>query len=105
MHPNAVPREDNDFEGHWYQWITLRKATDGPAVEVTSTYTGWPEVREGDSGSYASHGGGDITRESGVHTVQLAALPPDVQPGDRVRVVAHCLTHGEYVDFLEHRTA
>jgi hypothetical protein len=30
----------------------------------------------------------------------VAALPDDVAPGDTIRIYAHCLTHGEYVDFM-----
>ena len=46
-------------------------------------------------------GGGDITAESGKNTVYLCKLPDGLQKGDTVRIWAHCLTHGEYVDFIE----
>jgi hypothetical protein len=99
-HPNAEPNESNNHEGHWYNWIRIRKAVDGEAEELQSTYTGWPLAGEGDSGAYAVFGGGDITEDSGKNTIYLAALPADLEPGDTIRIHAHCLTHGEYVDFL-----
>ncbi len=99
-HPNAVRSEANNNEGHWYNWIRIRKATDGEADESQSTYAEWPGLGEGSTGAYAVFGGGDITENSGKNTIYLAALPDDVGPGDTVRIYAHCLTHGEYVDFL-----
>lgn len=99
-HPNAVRSEANDYEGHWYNWIRIRKAIAGPAEELESSYSDWPGTTDGDNGAYAVFGSGDITAESGKNTIYLAAVPGDVQPGDWVRIHAHCLTHGEYVDFL-----
>jgi hypothetical protein len=99
-HPNAVRSEANQFEGHWYNWIRVRKATNSDAEELESTYTEWPGSGPDDSGAYAVLGGGDITADSGKNTIYLAALPADVRSGDTVRIWAHCLTHGEYVDFL-----
>lgn len=99
-HPNAEPNESNNHEGHWYNWIRLRKATDAEAEELQSAYDGWPAVTEEATGAYAVFGGGDITADSGKNTIYLAALPADVKPGDTVRIHAHCLTHGEYVDFI-----
>lgn len=99
-HPNAPRSEANNNEGHWYNWIKLRKATDEEAEELQSTYTDWPGNTDEATGKYAVFGGGDITADSGKNTIYMAALPPDVQPGDTVRVWAHCLTHGEYVDFI-----
>jgi len=98
-HPNA-PRTDDNPEGHWYNWIRIRKATDDDATELESTYTDWPGTGDDDTGAYAVFGGGDLTDDSGKNTIYLAALPDDVQSGDRVRIHAHCLTHGEYVDFV-----
>lgn len=96
-HPNAVPNESNQMHGHWYDWIEIRKATDGEAESRRSEYPAWP----GDTtSSFRVFGGGDITGDGGKNTVYLAALPSDVRPGDLVRVHANCLTHGEYVDFL-----
>lgn len=102
QHPNAVRAEANNFEGHWYNWIRIRKATEAEvnAEEVESGYSEWPGTTESDNGAYAVFGGGDITANAGKDTIYLAALPADVQSGDVVRVWAHCLTHGEYVDYL-----
>lgn len=96
-HPNAVRDASNEMHGHWYDWIEIRKAVDGPAVAQRSEYPEWPAPA---SGRFAVLGGGDITDDAGKNTVYLAALPSDVRPGDTVRVFARCLTHGEYVDFL-----
>ena len=98
-HPNA-PKSESNPTGHWYNWIKVRKATDGEAEEVQSSYSDWPGTAPSDSGAYAVFGGGEITAEKGKNTVYLVALPKDVKKGDRVRIWAHCLTHGEYVDFI-----
>lgn len=98
-HPNA-PRTDENPDGHWYDWIRVRKATDEDAAELESTYTDWPGTTEDATGAYAVFGDGALTDDSGRNTIYLAALPPDVGPGDTVRIHAHCLTHGEYVDFV-----
>lgn len=98
-HPNAPKSEDNPT-GHWYNSIKIRKAVDGEAEELISVYSNWPGTEEGDNGAYAVSGGGDITADSGKNTVYLAALPAGLQKGDTIRIWAHCLTHGEYVDFL-----
>ena len=99
-HPNAEPNESNNNEGHWYNWIRLRKAVEGEAEELQSAYDGWPKVGDDATGKYAAQGGGDITADGGKNTIYLAALPSNVKPGDTVRIHAHCLTHGEYVDFI-----
>lgn len=99
-HPNAVRSEANNHEGHWYNWIRVRKATEDDAMELESRYSDWPGTTQDDTGAYAVFGGGEITDDAGKNTIYLAALPPDVQSGDVVRIWAHCLTHGEYVDFL-----
>lgn len=99
-HPNAVRSEANGHEGHWYNWIRVRVADEGEWQELESRYSDWPGTTPADNGAYAVWGGGDITAESGKNTVYLAALPPDARPGMTIRVWAHCLTHGEYVDFL-----
>ncbi len=98
-HPNAPPSAEVP-EGHWYNWIKLRKATDGEAAELESRFGGWPAIAAGDNGAYAPAEGTDVTADLGKNTVYLAQLPADVAPGDVVRVHAHCLTHGEYVDFV-----
>lgn len=99
-HPNA-PKSDAKPHGHWYNWITVRKAVEGEASEVKSTYPDWPGDKAMLNTSYAVFGGGaDLMADGGRNTIYLAALPKDVVKGDLVRVYAHCLTHGEYVDFL-----
>ncbi len=98
-HPNAAKSESNP-DGHWYNSIKIRKAVEGETEELMSVYTDWPGSGETDNGAYAVSGGGDITADSGKNTVYLAALPAGLQKGDTIRIWAHCLTHGEYVDFL-----
>lgn len=98
-HPNA-PKSESNPTGHWYDTIKIRKAVDDEAEELLSGYSNWPGTEEGDNGAYAVSGGGDIAADSGKNTVYLAALPAGLQKGDTIRIWAHCLTHGEYVDFL-----
>lgn len=98
-HPNA-PKSESNPTGHWYNWIKIRKAVEGEAEEMQSIYSDWPGTQPSDNGAYAVFGGGAITDDAGKNTIYLAALPADVKPGDTVRVWAHCLTHGEYVDFI-----
>lgn len=99
MHPNA-PRTEENPDGHWYNWIRVRKAEAGEAEELQSGYSNWPATEAGDEGRYVAFEGSDPAENSGKNTVYLAALPEDVGPGDTIRVHAHCLTHGEWVDFL-----
>lgn len=98
-HPNAPVSEAN-AQGHWYDSIKVRKAITGSAQEMTSTFPHWPPNDQEPSGNYAVLGGGELTEDSGKNTIYVVQLPDDVSPGDTVRVYAHCLTHGEYVDFL-----
>jgi len=100
-HPNSPRGTEGYEEGHWYDWIRVRKAVDGEAAEAESTYSDWPASGEGDSGRYAVLGGGDMSGDGGRNAIYLAALPGDVASGDMVRIHAHCRYHGEYVDFLE----
>jgi hypothetical protein len=99
-HPNAKKGPANKGEGHWYNWIKIRKAGEGEAEELQSEYSDWPGTGEGDSGKYAVFGGGKIEDDGGKNTIYLAGLPKDLKAGDTIRIWAHCLTHGEYVDFL-----
>ncbi|TNF30394.1 MAG: hypothetical protein EP329_13815 [Deltaproteobacteria bacterium] len=99
-HPNAARDDAAGQLGHWYSWIKVRPAVAGEAEEATSAYSSWPAAGAGDTGAYAVFGDGDITADGGRNTIYLAALPAGVKPGDTVRIWAHCLTHGEYVDFL-----
>jgi hypothetical protein len=69
-------------------------------MELESRYSEWPGISPDDNGAYAVFGGGEITDDAGKNTIYLAALPPGVVSGDTVRIWAHCLTHGEYVDFI-----
>lgn len=98
-HPNAAPSESNPT-GHWYNWVKIRKATNDEAQEAESRFSAWPTAGASDTGRYAAHEGTDATAEGGKNTVYLVALPSDARSGDLVRVHAHCLTHGEYVDFV-----
>ncbi len=99
QHPNAVKDPSRKYVGHWYNWIRVRKAVAGEAEEAQSTFADWPGTGE-EAKKYIAKGGGDIKANSGKSTVYLVALPRDVKKGDTVRVWAHCLTHGEFVDFI-----
>ena len=98
-HPNAPKNESNQNQGHWYNWIRIRKAAEGEFEEAQSEYPAWPGEGD-DSKGYAVFGGGDITADDGKNTVYLAGKPADITSGDTIRIHAHCLTHGEYIDFL-----
>ncbi|MBL4845544.1 MAG: twin-arginine translocation signal domain-containing protein [Planctomycetes bacterium] len=98
-HPNAA-KSDANKAGHWYNWIEVRKATDGEAIAQKSEYATWPATGDVKAAGYLVEGEGDMAAEKGTHTIYLAKLPSDVKKGDLVRLHAHCLTHGEYVDFL-----
>ena len=99
-HPNAPKGTPNYENGHWYDWVKVRKATAGEALESTSTFSNWPTPGESNTGKYAAFEGEDISADGGKNTVYLVALPTDVKSGDVVRIHAHCLYHGEYVDFV-----
>lgn len=79
---------------HSYDWISITK--NGEATAYRSNYAAWPTDT-----NLLVLGGGDITASNGVNTIYLASLPPGTKPGDTIRVVGHCNTHGEYVDFLQ----
>ncbi|AKV00503.1 hypothetical protein AKJ09_07166 [Labilithrix luteola] len=98
-HPNAAPSQANP-EGHWFNWIRIRKAVAGDAEERESRFSAWPHPRPGDNGAYRASRGDAPGADSGKDTIYIAELPSDVRPGDLVRIHAHCITHGEYVDFL-----
>lgn len=100
MHPNAPKSEANNFEGHWYSWIRLRKATPWYAETAMTVFSGWPKTCAKDNGIYRVMGNKEITEDGGIYTVYLVKLPGDVKKGDTLRVWAHCLTHGEYIDFI-----
>ena len=100
-HPNAPQDSSKNYEGHWYDWIRIRKAWAKESMELKSAYSNWPETAKSDSGSYMPFAGTDVTQDAGKNTIYLAALPSDVKKGDTIRIYAHCKTHGEWVDFLE----
>lgn len=97
-HPASAP--EGDAEGHWYDWIRVRRAVEDEAEEVEARFSSWPELAEGDTGQYAVQGGGDMTADAGRNTIYLVPLPPDYVEGETLRVLGHCSLHGEYVDFL-----
>jgi hypothetical protein len=99
QHPNAEKDISKKYIGHWYNWIRVRKAVAGEAEEAQSTFADWPGTGE-EAKKYVAKGGGDIKADKGKSTVYLVALPKDVKKGDTVRIWAHCLTHGEFVDFI-----
>ncbi len=100
-HPQAPEGAENYPLGHWYNWIRVRKAVEGEAIEVESEFTAWPGPGEGDTGLFIAADGGDIAVDGGRNTVYLVKLPDDIAAGDTVRIYGHCLYHGEYVDFVE----
>lgn len=100
MHPQAPKGTEVYPLGHWYNWIRVRKAIEGKALEVESGFTEWPGPSEGDIGLFVAADGGELMADGGKNTVYLVKLPDDVGPGDTVRIYGHCLYHGEYVDFV-----
>lgn len=100
MHPNAPRNDSNQGHGHWYNWIRLRHANGSYAEELESRYTEWPQIGPDDNGAFVVLGAEELTADGGKHTVYLAKLPAGVGKGDSIRIHGHCLTHGEYVDFL-----
>ncbi|MFO8070428.1 MAG: twin-arginine translocation signal domain-containing protein [Polyangia bacterium] len=96
-HPSSPEGDPSYPRGHWYNWVRLRKAVEGDAEEVESTFDAWPADPDG---GFVALGGGELTADGGKNTVYLVKLPSDVEPGDEIRVYGHCLYHGEYVDFL-----
>jgi hypothetical protein len=100
QHPNSAKNDETGFAGHWFNWVRIRKATDGAAEEMETTFDNWPVPGNEMGGKFAVLGGGDITEDSGKMTVYLIPLPRDVVSGDTIRVWGHCLNHGEYADFV-----
>lgn len=97
-HPNAGKSEGNPA-GHWYNWIRLRNSRSGQEVETT--FDDWPRCSAQASGRIAAREGADPAADGGRNSVYVARLPEGTVAGDELRVWAHCLTHGEYVDFLK----
>jgi hypothetical protein len=98
-HPNAPPAPNNPA-GHWYNWIRIRGSSESTAEETESHFSGWPTTGVGDTGRYAALNDVALTDDEGRGTIYLVALPSSVRANDWVRVHGHCLTHGEYVDFV-----
>lgn len=99
-HPNAPVGTEGYERGHWYDWVRVRKSTADDAPEAETLFDGWPELGDAATGTYQVLGEGEITDEGGKNTVYVVRLPEGVASGDVVRVHAHCLYHGEYVDFV-----
>lgn len=98
MHPNAARSTENP-EGHWYNWIRVAKAGDDTS-EVETRFDDWPKPTSAVKGRIVGFKSPDPAEDSGKNTVYLTLLPDGAKPGDTLRIWAHCLTHGEYVDFL-----
>ena len=97
-HPNA-PKSEANPEGHWYNWI--RVAIEGQAAsEVETKYDDWPKATDAVNGLLVGHADPDPAAMDGKNSVYLAQLPSGAKSGDVLRIWAHCLTHGEYVDFV-----
>lgn len=99
-HPNAGTDGSSNSGGHWYNRIRIRKAVRWCAKTSETVFNGWPEIKPGDSGSYAVFNRGKITDKQGIKTIYMVMLPPDVSPGDTIRIQADCLQHGQYIDFV-----
>lgn len=98
MHPNA-PKSEKNPEGHWYNWI--RVAIEGKeASEVETKFDGWPQCTDAVKGKLVGFEDPDPAATNGKNSVYMTLLPEGAKAGDTVRIWAHCLTHGEYVDFL-----
>jgi len=95
-HPNSPAGDPVYPKGHWYDWVRVRKAVEGEASEVETTFASWP-----DGDGYLLATGPRLEYDAGRNTIYLVRLPADVESGDTVRVWAHCLYHGEYVDFVQ----
>ncbi len=94
-HPNA-PKSAKNPEGHWYNWIRVAPVGK-PEAEVITEFDAWPKPS---GAAIVAIDGGDPSADSGKNSAYLVKLPEGAKPGDRVRIWAHCLTHGEYVDFV-----
>ncbi len=98
MHPNAGKSETKPL-GHWYNWI--RVSIEGnEASQVETHFDGWPQCTDAVKGKLVGFSDEDPTVNGGKNSVYVAQLPTGAKSGDTLRVWAHCLTHGEYLDFL-----
>lgn len=99
-HPNSEAAEEIGDDGHWYDWIEVRKAVEGDADVVKSVYSSWPAPAASDNGKVLGFNGKAVTDNGGRETVYLAALPKGVAKGDMISVRGHCKKHGDWVDFF-----
>jgi hypothetical protein len=100
-HPNAASTEENP-EGHWYNWIRLRKATAGDTSGRSRATTGAGPRSNPETMAPTRLARATTLRVMAVRTPSTwRSSRPTWVPGDLVRVHAHCLTHGEYVDFVQ----
>lgn len=97
-HPNAAPSETTP-EGHYYNWVKVMIAG-RPETEVETLFKGWPKTLDGSTGRLTGLEGEDPAADGGRNSVYVVRRPQDVGAGTVLRVWAHCLTHGEYVDFV-----
>jgi desulfoferrodoxin (superoxide reductase-like protein) len=84
QHPNT--------ESHWYDWVKI--SVEGASTVYKNEFNAWPT-----SNNIISLNG-DTSANGGKETVYLVKLPPGASAGDTIRVIAHCSSHGEYVDFI-----
>ena len=97
QHPNAG-KSDKKPAGHWYDWVKLRNARTGAVMETR--FDNWPTCSNAVNGRLIASQGRELAANGGRWSVYVAKLPSGTQAGDDLRVHAHCLTHGEYVDFI-----
>ncbi len=94
-HPNAAPTEAVP-SGHYYDWVDLLVGD----AETRVAFAPWPQNRADVAGAYRGLRTDDPTGEEGRDTVYLLPMG-GASCGVDVRVHGHCLTHGEYVDFVK----
>lgn len=99
MHPNA-PKSEKNPEGHWYNWIRVTiEGNEGSEVETK--FDDWPKCTDAVKGMIIGLEDADPSVNGGKNSVYLAQVPTAAKSGDTLRIWAHCLTHGEYVDFVK----
>lgn len=98
MHPNA-PKSESNPEGHWYNWV--RVALEGnEGSQVETRFDDWPKCTDAVKGQLVGFEDPDPSVNGGKNSIYLAQLPAGAKSGDVLRIWAHCLTHGEYLDFV-----
>lgn len=97
QHPNAGKSEKNPT-GHWYNWVKVRNSRTGAVMETR--FDNWPKCSAAVNGRLLASQGGDVSANGGRYTIYVTKLPAGTKAGDELRIHAHCLTHGEYVDFV-----